>query len=496
MSDSTREPTQDLSDDVPDVPGHRLDAVIGAGGSAVVWSGVDATGRPVAVKVPHRARDGADARQALVEQQVLTAVQHDHLVRLRSVVPLSDGREALVFDLVRGAVLRGMVASRGHLRPGEVVTVLTPICEAVAHVHAAGGVHTDISPSNITLTRIGRPVLLDLGAARVAGREPGAVHGTAGFVAPEVLLGDEPGEAADVYSLGAVAWFCLTGNGAPDTMTRLDLDTVVSHVGPEMAEVIAQAIDPDPQRRPAAAELARLFYDAAPVEAVEVVVGPDQASALTHRLRAEAGRDAPAEPGTAGARWRTRVLVAAVVAVPVLGVTGWALAARQAPTAGAAVTAATARPTPVPSISATPPSASDEVVRDATSPARRPEDLLQALSDRRARALVGLDESALGSVHASGSPSAASDAALVARLRESRVRWEGLRLEVAEAIHVSGDTGRAVLRARVDWTAYVVVSRDGRRSDRPADTGRRLDFALTRGSQGWRLTSITTAPAS
>ncbi len=227
----------------------------------------------------------------MAEQQVLLAVQHDHLVPLRSVVPLADGREALVFDLVRGAQLAGMVRSRGHLRPGEVVTVLTPVCEAVAHLHAAGGLHADISPANITVTPDGRPVLLDLGAARVAGREPGAVHGTPGFVAPEVRLGSEPDEAADVYALGAVAWFCLTGNGAPDTMIRLDHETVVSHVGAGLADVVAAAIDPEPGLRPGAAELARLFYDAVPPEPVEVVVGSDEASALTHRLRADAGRD-------------------------------------------------------------------------------------------------------------------------------------------------------------------------------------------------------------
>ena len=76
------------------------------------------------------------------------------------------------------------------------------------------------------------------------------------------------------------------------------------------------------------------------------------------------------------------------------------------------------------------------------------------------------------------------------------VRDRASGIEVAEAVHVSGDGARAVLRARVDWTAYVVVSEDGSRAGRPADTGRRLDFTLARGAQGWRLTGITTAPAT
>ncbi|GAA2746453.1 hypothetical protein GCM10009868_31960 [Terrabacter aerolatus] len=515
----------------PDVPGHRVEGVIGAGGSAVVWSGTDAGGRRVAIKVPHRGRDELDRRQSVAEQQVLLAVQHEHLVPLRSVVPLADGREALVFDLVRGARLDGMVRSRGHLRPGEVVTVLTPLCEAVAHLHAAGGLHTDISAANVTVTPDGRPVLLDLGSARVAGREPGGVHGTPGFVAPDVRLGAEPDEAADVYALGAVAWFCLTGNGAPDTMTRLDHEIVVSHVGPELAGVVAAAIDPDPGRRPDAAGLARLFYDSVEPEAVEVVVGADVASALTHRLRADAGRDpAPAAPPPR--RWRARVLGAAVVALPLLAAAAWALAARgpgasqeltsatvapraAAPTAatGSTTPAATGRRTvPVGSATVTAagatavpataaprvpsPPPSDEVLSDATSPSARARELIQALSDRRATALVERETSKLSAVHAPGSPSLASDRELLSGLVAQSTHWEGLRLEVAQAVFVSGSASEAVVRARVDWTAYVVVTGAGARADRPADIGRQLDFRLVRGAQGWRISAISAAPAT
>ncbi|GGM82653.1 hypothetical protein GCM10009721_03970 [Terrabacter tumescens] len=515
----------------PDVPGHRVEGVIGAGASAVVWSGTDATGRRVAIKVPHRGRDELDRQQSVAEQQVLLAVQHDHLVPLRSVVPLADGREALVFDLVRGAQLAGMVRSRGHLRPGEVVTVLTPVCEAVAHLHSAGGLHADISPGNITVTDDGRPVLLDLGAVRVAGRDPGAVHGTPGFVAPEVGLGSEPDEASDVYALGAVAWFCLTGNGAPDTTIRLDPETIVSHLGPELAKVVGAAIDPEPTLRPGAAELARLFYDAATPEPVEVVVGPDEASALTHRLRADAGRE-PVPVPSPPRRWPRRVLASALVAAPLLAAAGWALTARGAdpapdPTPHAAVTgratssaASSATPSARSSARSSAPTAAagasdprppaprptasrapaapglDRVLTDPSSPSRQAEDLLQALSDRRAASLVARDATTLTGVHAPASASLTSDRALVSGLLETHTRWEGLRLEVADAVFVSGTSTEAVVRARVDWTAYVVVDAAGARSPRPADAGRQLDFRLVRGEPGWRISAISAAPAT
>ncbi|KRF39721.1 hypothetical protein ASH01_20570 [Terrabacter sp. Soil811] len=496
MTEHEREKRPEQPPERPHVPGHRVDAVIGTGASAVVWSGVDATGRRVALKVPHLVRDELDRQQSLAEQQVLLAVQHDHLVPLRSVVPLADGREALVFDLVTGAPLSAMVRSRGHLRAGEVVTVLTPVCEAVAHLHAAGGVHADISPSNVTLTSDGRPVLLDLGAVRVPGREPGAVHGTTGYIAPEVLLGAAPDESSDVYALGAVAWFCLTGNGAPDTMVRLDEEIIVSHVGPELAAVVAAAIDPDPTRRPRAAELAGLFYDAVPAEPVEVVVGADQASALTHRLRAEAGREpAPAEQDSR--RWPRRAVTAALVAVPLVAAAGWAWAARDPASLTPPSTSSTPTTPAVPTASPAPgDSAADRVLRDAASPSARPEDLMQALSDRRSAALVGRDATALARVHAPGSPSLSSDRALVSGLVGARARWEGLRLEVADAAFVTGSPTEAVVRARVDWTAYVVVTGGGARLVRPADAGRQLDFRLMRGSEGWRISAISASPAT
>ena len=226
------------------MPGHRVETVIGRGASSTVWQGRDAMGDAVAIKVPHEVGWLADEQAARTEQHVLMAVRHEHLVGLRDVVTMPDDRTALVFDLVTGASLRGMVRSRGHLRPGEVVTVVTPLCEAVAALHSAGGLHGDISPSNVMLTAEGKPLLLDLGAARLAGSPLDApVLGTPGFVAPEVRQGLAPTEASDVFSLGALAWFCLTGNGAPDTMLRLDPEVVRSHVGADVAEVIG-ARDP------------------------------------------------------------------------------------------------------------------------------------------------------------------------------------------------------------------------------------------------------------
>ncbi|MER7070818.1 protein kinase [Terrabacter sp. NPDC000476] len=518
------------------MPGHVVEGVVGIGSSAVVWSGRDAAGRPVALKVSRRAPDPGTGGAgdptpscSAAEQHVLMAVRHDHLVPLRSVVPLADGRVALVFDLVRGVQLHALVRARGHLRPGEVVTVVTPVCEAVAAVHAAGGLHADLSPGNVLVTPDGRPVLLDLGSARLAGQPEGEVVGTPGFVAPELRLGGEPSEASDVYALGALAWFCVTGNGAPDTLQRLDPQTVASHVGPELGPLVAACLDPDPDLRPSAAELARWCWEDVPAEPVEVVLGDDGAAALTHRLRAQARADPPSPRRVAR---RRRRWLAPLVAALVLAGLAWAAVAREpggsavAPTPGVAssVTATPglvsvgssvgssggrsaappargspvprASPSPVASPVASPVGSPEALLRAVSAPARSPEDLLQVLSDRRATALASRDPAGLAAVDATGSPSEAADRALVSELVRSGLRWQRLRLQVAEATYVGGSSTRAVLRARVDWTAYVVLGSDGSVTTRPADAGERLDFTVVRGAQGWRLRSVSAPPAT
>lgn len=536
------------------MPAHRLDAVIGSGASSVVWSGRDATGKPVAIKVPHARLDPASLEQATTERHVLMAVEHDHLVGLRDVVPLPDGRIALVFDLVSGAPLSSLVGRRGHLRPGEVVTVLTPLCHAVAALHSAGGVHADISPGNVMITEDGVPQLLDLGAARVVATAPGAVYGTDGFVAPEVRRGGLPDARSDVFSLGALAWFCATGNGAPDTDQRLDPETVSSHVGAELAPVVAACIDPDPARRPDGAALARQFYDAIRAEPIEVVVGGDDAAALTHRLRVQAADD-PSTSQPVPGRWRriqsslsswsrssgpaaerqgvgaerglsafspvggrtpvrvgpTRLrsvpvslLLALCAAVVVLGgaavvrsaATGTANDAAPATTTDASpvrtMTGAWATGPSTTGVSTTSaPAPLPKVLSDRQAPAARTEALIAALSKTRSDVLTRQDRTGLAQVHRTQSPSWTADARLIDALSAQHVRWESLRPSVASARLITTAGNHAVVRAKVGWASYEVISADGARQQRAADPGSTLDLSLVWLPQGWRLESLS-----
>ncbi|MGB7819457.1 MAG: serine/threonine-protein kinase, partial [Ornithinibacter sp.] len=208
--------TAGAEESAPMVPGFELGRRIGHGATSEVWvAATEADGRRVALKVVHADLDEVQA--AAREAALSAAVASPHLVRIEACLPLPGGRVALVMPHLAGGSLEALVEARGHLEPGEVVTVLAPVASALARLHAVGVVHGDVSPGNVLLDLDGRPHLGDLGVGRIVGEAPAGVWGSDGYVAPEVVLGSDPSPAADVYSLGALGWLCLTGSvpGAP-----------------------------------------------------------------------------------------------------------------------------------------------------------------------------------------------------------------------------------------------------------------------------------------
>ena len=184
---------------------HR-DAPAGRRLEATVWSATrDADGRAVAIKLvpgpaddrgvtraaPHRARSARWSRPPARPASSRASTTRTWCGCTRR-PRCADGTLALVLDLVDGGSYAAVVAARGHLHPGEVVTALSPVSRAVAHLHALGVVHADLSPGNVLFTREGRPMVSDLGVARLFGEQPETLHGTEGFTAPEVLWASSP----------------------------------------------------------------------------------------------------------------------------------------------------------------------------------------------------------------------------------------------------------------------------------------------------------------
>jgi len=119
----------DAPSPAPAVPGHELGALLARGGTSEVWAGVALDdGRRVAVKVVHA--DVALVEAAAREAAVSAAAASAHVVAVEACVELPDGRVALVMPHLLGGALDGLVRARGHLSPGEVVTVRIRIVQS------------------------------------------------------------------------------------------------------------------------------------------------------------------------------------------------------------------------------------------------------------------------------------------------------------------------------------------------------------------------------
>ncbi|SDM62784.1 Serine/threonine protein kinase [Geodermatophilus siccatus] len=281
----------------PVVPGYRLEELLGRGGSGEVWRAVPRSGGPaVAVKL----LVAGDAERQAREAALLGELDHPHLVRLHEVVhgPRRGGqpRVALVLDLLAGGSLAALLARRGRLRPGEVVTALAPVAAALAHAHDRGVVHGDLSPGNVVFTAEGRPVLTDLGVARVLGEEA-AREVTPAYVDPTVARGGAPGPASDVFGVAAAAFHALTGvapwNAAtPADTLRVaaegelpDLAELAPGAPPDLLVVIARGLSADPHDRGSAAAFALDLRHACRPEPVRLPQAgvPDEELARTGR---------------------------------------------------------------------------------------------------------------------------------------------------------------------------------------------------------------------
>ena len=194
---------------------------IGVGGWADVYEGLrPETRERVAIKVLREelVRDAQAVAQFLREARVVSGIRHRGVVAVLESGTLDTGRPYLVMELLSGEALDARVARVGKRPPGEVLTLLEGILDAVAAVHEAGVLHRDLKPSNVFLIfpPAGEAVvkILDFGLAGEAALDSGGGHGLTGtpaFMAPERLRGKPATVGSDLYALGAIAVYLLTG---------------------------------------------------------------------------------------------------------------------------------------------------------------------------------------------------------------------------------------------------------------------------------------------
>jgi serine/threonine-protein kinase len=191
---------------------------LGRGGVGIVFLAREvALERPVAIKLlPRALAMNAEHRARFIrEARTAAALSHPNIVPIHSVEE-HDDLTFFVMGFVDGETLAARVSRSGPLHVNEAIRITQEIAWALAHAHGHGVMHRDIKPDNILLERdTDRAIVTDLGISRVesgtSSSSPDAIVGAPQYMSPEQSRGDEVDGRSDLYSLGAVAYFALTG---------------------------------------------------------------------------------------------------------------------------------------------------------------------------------------------------------------------------------------------------------------------------------------------
>jgi len=262
---------------------YRLESRLGAGGMGEVWRASHRMlARPAAVKLiaPRQLGDDTHAVLARFEQeaQATALLRSPHTVEVYDFGLSSDGSLYYVMELLDGLDLQKLVKTHGPIPASRVVHVLRQACHSLGEAHGAGMVHRDIKPANLFVCRYGSDVdfvkVLDFGLVKkqelvedAALTQKGQFLGTPAFVAPEMALGSAIDGRTDLYSLGCVAYWLLTGSlvfeaGNPMALAAKHLQeqpVPPSHrtemeIPADLERVVLDCLRKDPVDRPGSAE--------------------------------------------------------------------------------------------------------------------------------------------------------------------------------------------------------------------------------------------------
>jgi eukaryotic-like serine/threonine-protein kinase len=250
---------------------YELSDLLGSGGMGEVRRAWDTRlRRHVAIKLFRPGSEPADARRFDNEIRTLAALSHPGLVSVYDAETTGD-TPFVVLQLVEGPTLRDRIAG-GPLSTAEVRRIGAELADALTHVHSHGVVHRDIKPSNILIDTADNVHLADFGLARLTGStrltRGDQLVGTAAYLAPEQVRGEEIGSPVDVYALGLVLLECLTGEREYQggeieaAVARLHRQPAVPGDLPaDMVRLLTLMTSLSPRRRPTAAHCAQALRE-------------------------------------------------------------------------------------------------------------------------------------------------------------------------------------------------------------------------------------------
>jgi serine/threonine-protein kinase len=264
---------------------YSIERELGRGGMGIVYLAREVRlAREVAIKVlpPALAVDPARRAQFLREAQTAAGLSHPNIAPIHRVDEV-QGFVYFVMAYINGETLAERIATRGPLTPHHAGRVLREVAWALTYAHANGIVHRDIKADNIMLERgTDRAVVTDFGIANVAHADArnsdGGIAGSPHYASPEQIAGQPLDAASDLYSLGVVGFFALTGRLPFDAPTSREVVAMhlstrppsITALAPTVPAKLAQLVERCLAKRPDA----RPVSAAAFAEALEQSVEP------------------------------------------------------------------------------------------------------------------------------------------------------------------------------------------------------------------------------
>jgi len=221
---------------------YYIDSLLGRGGMGYVYKARERSlDRYVALKVvpQERNHDVEFIERFRREAKIAAGLRHPRIVSVHEVGNLG-GFHYFSMDYIDGATLREVVERRTSLPPEDAVSIATEICRAVAHAHAKGIIHRDLKPENVMIDSEGDVFVMDFGLARAMQErtltQSGVILGSPFYMSPEQLIGDPLDERTDIYSMGLILYYALTGEDlfAADSITAI----VARHMTTRISDIV------------------------------------------------------------------------------------------------------------------------------------------------------------------------------------------------------------------------------------------------------------------
>jgi eukaryotic-like serine/threonine-protein kinase len=292
---------------------YRLQDILSSTRMAEVWRALDAElDRRVVVKL---LAPGADRERFEREARAVAALGHPNIVQLFDFG--EEERWYMVFEYLPGGSLEERLAEVDALSPDDVARIADDVAAGLAHAHERGVIHRDLKPANVLFDSEGRAKIADFGIARVVGADtltdPGTVLGTAAYISPEQVRGEESTPASDVYAFGVLLYRMLTGRHPFDADNPTEL------------AALHRDEDPRPLQQVRADAPSTLSALAMSCLAKEAAARPRDGSALVHTLDGNSlvarAEDATAIIARGPARARRRVQMPLIAAFSVMALT-------------------------------------------------------------------------------------------------------------------------------------------------------------------------------